>query len=60
MSESTARSRKKSKDTLKQIKSNPKSVGHRESNPKRGIHNITGLSQNQNKQTNKKTKKKLK
>ena len=32
MNGSTTRSRKKSKDTLKQIKSNPKSVGHRENN----------------------------
>ena len=29
--------------------SNPKSVGHRESNPKREIHSITGLSQKQEK-----------
>ena len=44
----TMRSRKKSKDTLKQIKTrhnNPKSVGQWESNPKREIHSITGLSQ---------------
>ena len=28
---------------------NPKSVGHRESNPKREIHSMTGLSQKQEK-----------
>ena len=55
------RSRKKSKDNLKQMEmeaQQSKIVGHWESNPKREIHSITGLSQN--KQTNKNTKKKLK
>ena len=49
------RSRKKPKDILKQMKighNNSKSVGHWESNPKREIHSITGLSQT-NKQTRK-------
>ena len=55
------RSRKKSKDNLKQMEmeaQQSKIVGHWESNPKREIHSITGLSQN--KQTNKNNKKKLK
>ena len=41
------RSRKKSKDTFNKWKwghNNPKSVGHWESNPKKEIHSITGLS----------------
>ena len=55
MNGSTRTSVNKSKDTLKQIKrktKNPKSMGHWESNIKREIHSITGLSQ--------KNKKKLK
>ena len=46
MNGSTTRSRKKSKDTLKQMKmrnKNPKPVGHRRSNPKRESNSITGL-----------------
>ena len=47
MNGSTKRSREKSKVTLKWKweHSNPKSVGCGESNPKREIHDITGLSQ---------------
>ena len=51
------RPRKKSKDTLKQMKmrehNNPKSVGHRESSPKKEIHSIIGLSQKIRKSSNK-------
>ena len=49
------RSKKKSKDTLKEMKrriqgyNNPKSVKHRESNPKKEIYSITSLSQKQEK-----------
>ena len=32
---------------------NPKSVGHWESNPKREIHSVTGLSQKTRKRSNK-------
>ena len=42
----TMRSRKKSKDTLKQMKlriQQSKICGHWESNPKKEIHSITGL-----------------
>ena len=55
MNGSTKRSRKKSKDPLKQWKcqhTNPKSVGHWESNPKREIHGIAGLSQKTRKNWN--------
>ena len=51
------RSRKKSKDTLKQMKmrtQQSKIVGHWQRTPKREIHGITGLSQkNKNKNKNK-------
>ena len=50
------RSKKKSKDTLKQMKMRTqlsKSVGHWESNPKKEIHSITGLSQETRKNSNK-------
>ena len=53
----TMRSRKKSKDTLKQMKmrtQQSKIVGHWQRNPKREIHGITGLSQ-KNKNKNKTT-----
>ena len=49
-------SMKKSKDTLKQMKmknTNPKSVGLRQSNPKREIQSITGLSQKRRKNSQK-------
>ena len=55
MNELTMRSRKKSKDTLKQMKKrtqSPKSVGPWESNPNRESHNITGLSQKTRKSLN--------
>ena len=55
MNSSTMRPREKSKDTLKQTKcehNNPKSVGHRESNPKRDIHSITVLPKKQENNSN--------
>ena len=54
MNGSTTRSRKKSKDTLKQIKMRPqpKSVEQRESSPKREIHIITVQSQETRKSSN--------
>ena len=56
MNGSTTRSGKKSKDTLKQMKmqrQQPKAVRHCESNPKREIRSITGLSQEIGKSSNK-------
>ena len=58
MNVTTMRSRRKSKDTLKQMKmriQQSKSVGQCESNPKREIHSITGLSQETTKISNKKS-----
>ena len=55
MNGSTTRWREKSKDTLEQMKcgnNNPKPVGHWESNPKREIHGIAGLSQKTRKNWN--------
>ena len=59
MNEPKGRSKKKSKDTLKQMKMrthNPTFVGHWESNPKTEIHNIKSYLQKT--KTNKKRKKK--
>ena len=50
------RSRKKSEDTLKQMKmktQQPKPMGNRESSPKGEIHTITGLLQETRKISNK-------
>ena len=49
------RSGKKSKGTLKQMnmRTQPKSVRNRESNPKRGIDSIIGLSQETRRSPNK-------
>ena len=55
MNGSTMRSRKKSKDTLKQMAirtQQTKSVEHWKSNPKRKIYSITGLSQKRRKTSN--------
>ena len=49
------RPRKKSKDTLKQMKmrtQQPKIIGHSKSSPKRKIHSITGLPQEMRKISN--------
>ena len=56
MNRSTMRSRRKSKNTLKQMKmrtQQSKSVGHRESKPKWEIHSIAELSQKTRKSSNK-------
>ena len=56
MNELTMKSKKKSKDTLKQMKmrtKNPKSMRHSESSPKREIHSITSLPQETRKISNK-------
>ena len=53
---STMRSRKKSKDTLKQTKmktQQSKICGHRKNDPKREIQSITGISQVTRKSSNK-------
>ena len=55
MNGSTTRSKKISKDTWNKWKwgqNNPKSVGHRESNPKRDIHSITVLPKKQENNSN--------
>lgn len=55
--ENTKRSKKKSKETLRQmkIKNDPKSMRQSESNPRREIYSNIGLPQETNKKNSKKT-----